>query len=237
MALAVRKGAVFSNPVREVEPIEVRATKIPRALTSAECRLLLTRLRADDVAVRRDLPDLVSFMLATGARIGEVLAVVWSDVDFDEGTVEITSTIVRVKGEGLLRKPTKSAAGLRVLALPSWAMSLLQRRFMAGVRLDYRVFPDSRGGFRDPSNTSRALREARGLDDSLLWVTSHNFRKTTATILDDAGQSARSVADQLGHSRPSMTQDVYLARRVKNPQAAAALESLADETEPDEDRG
>lgn len=36
------------------------------------------------------------------------------------------------------------------------------------------------------------------LTDSLAWITSHNFRKITATILDEAEQSARQVADQLG---------------------------------------
>ena len=61
--------------------------------------------------------------------------------------------------------------------------------------------------------------------DALGWITSHSFRKTTATILDDAGQSARQMADQLGLARPSLTQDVYMARRAENPNAAAALET------------
>jgi integrase len=50
----------------------------------------------------------------------------------------------------------------------------------------------------------RELREARG-DGDFAWITSHTFRKTAATILDEAALSARLVADQLGHSRPSMT--------------------------------
>ncbi|MGL4178099.1 MAG: tyrosine-type recombinase/integrase [Dermatophilaceae bacterium] len=76
---------------------------------------------------------------------------------------------------------------------------------------------------RDPSNTRRVLREA--LDRAgFYWVTSHNFRKTTATLLDDAGLSARLIADQLRHARPSMTQDVYLGRRAVDPRAAQALE-------------
>lgn len=60
--------------------------------------------------------------------------------------------------------------------------------------------------------------------DALSWITSHNLRKTTATILGDAGLSARQSADQLGHARPSLTQDMYMARRAKNRAAAAALE-------------
>ena len=57
------------------------------------------------------------------------------------------------------------------------------------------------------------------------WVTSHSFRKTTATLLDQAGLSARVIADQLGHARPSMTQDVHMGRKAVDPRAVAALEA------------
>lgn len=46
-----------------------------------------------------------------------------------------------------------------------------------------------------------------------------------ATLLDGSVASARMIADQLGHSRVSMTQDVYLGRRVANAGNLAALES------------
>ncbi len=209
MGLAVRYGAIMANPVREVERIEAKPKREPRALTMAERVDLLKQLQEDEKARRRDLPDLVFFMLATGVRIGEALAVVWSEVDFEAGTVQITSTLVRVKGEGLLRKGTKSRAGERTLPLPVSAVAMLRRRFMTGARLDQPVFPDVIGGFRDPANVRRELREARG-KEALAWITSHTFRKTAATILDEAALSARLVADQLGHSRPSMTQDVYM---------------------------
>ncbi|GAB3307832.1 hypothetical protein GCM10027451_16230 [Geodermatophilus aquaeductus] len=52
------------------------------------------------------------------------------------------------------------------------------------------------------------------------------IRKTTATMLDHAGLSARAIADQLGHANPSLTQDVYLGRQVTSTHAAAALETL-----------
>ncbi len=237
MSLAVRYGAVTANPVREVERIESRPRREPRALTMDERVQLLKQLQADEKARRRDLPDLVFFMLATGVRIGEALAVVWSDIDFEAGTVRITSTLVRVKGEGLLRKGTKSRAGERTLPLPMSAVAMLRRRFMTGARLDQPLFPDVQGGFRDPANVRRELREARG-QATLAWITSHTFRKTAATILDEAALSARLVADQLGHSRPSMTQDVYLARRAVDSQAALALEAaLRDMTAASESNG
>ena len=238
LGLAVRYGAITHNPVREVERIESRPKRQPRALTAEERLDLLRQLQADEKARRRDLPDLVFFMLATGVRIGEALAVVWSQVDWEAGTVQITSTLVRVRGEGLLRKGTKSRAGERELPLPPSAVSVLRRRFMSGARLDQPLFPDVLGGFRDPANVRRELREARG-EEALAWITSHSFRKTTATILDDAALSARLVADQLGHARPSMTQDVYMGRGAVDSQAAQALELAlgADQSEPEQGSG
>jgi integrase len=55
-------------------------------------------------------------------------------------------------------------------------------------------------------------------------VTSHTFRKTAATELDRAGLSARQIADQLGHSKISMTQDNYLGRRSVGREAADVLD-------------
>ena len=225
MSLAVRYGAVTINPIREVERIEVRAKKTPRALSGPEIADWLRRLSVDETARRRDLPDLTLFMIATGVRIGEALAVVWDQVDLDRGEVDITHTIIRVKGQGLLRKSTKSSAGERTLGLPLTVLAVLRRRFATSDRLDLPVFPDSLGGFRDPANTRRGIRDARG-EEALAWITSHNFRKTLATLLDSDEFSAREIADQLGHARPSMTQDVYMGRKVRNPRAARAIESV-----------
>ena len=58
---------------------------------------------------------------------------------------------------------------------------------------------------------------------SVAWVTSHTFRKTVATRLDEAGFTARQVADQLGHANPSMTLDVYFGRQVVSAEAARVL--------------
>jgi integrase len=95
---------------REVEQMEVATRKNPRALSDEEIAGRLAQLRADGMAVRKDLPDLSMFMLASGARIGEALALIWDEVDLNVGQVEMTHTIIRVKGEGLLRKRTKSKA-------------------------------------------------------------------------------------------------------------------------------
>ena len=52
------------------------------------------------------------------------------------------------------------------------------------------------------------------------WVTTHTWRKTTASVLDGSGITARMIADQLGDSRVSMTQDVYRKRGCGSPRSA-----------------
>ena len=68
-------------------------------------------------------------------------------------------------------------------------------------------------------------------------MTPHTFRKTTATLLDLDDFSAREIADQLGHARPSITQDVYLGRKIKNPRAVEALAAALQRAMADEKHG
>ncbi|WP_432947799.1 hypothetical protein ACQPXM_11920 [Kribbella sp. CA-253562] len=70
----------------------------------------------------------MTFMLATGVQIGEALAVSWDQVNLAEARVAITKTVVRLKGEGLVVKPTNSRADERDLDLPNRAVAMLRRR-------------------------------------------------------------------------------------------------------------
>ena len=101
------------------------------------------------------------------------LALLWCEVDLDRGVIQVTSTIICVNGQSLIRKGAKSAAGHRPLVLPDWTLEILRRRNAAGVGPYEPVFSTMDGGFRDPRNVSRwicAAGEKSGLD----WVTTHS---------------------------------------------------------------
>lgn len=229
MGHAARHGAIAANPVRDIGRVPgARRGVKARSLTLDECRRWIGQLEADPVAVRRDLPDLTRWFLATGVRIGEAIAVDWAAIDMDRGLVEIDYKVIRVKGSGLLRiRKTKSDAGHRTLPLPLFATRMLERRSTASGTGP--LFPDSLGGWRDPSNLSRELRQARGSGE-FGWVTSHVFRKTCATLLDEGELSARQIADQLGHAKVSMTQDNYLGRRLTSRRTAQTLDQALGRT-------
>ena len=149
----------------------------------------------------------------------------WEDVDLTGRVLTVAGSVVRLKGVGLVRQDTTKGGGARSVPLPQFAVDALHRRKgepqrpnAAGV-----IFPSSAGTLRDPDNFGKQWREVReslGLPD----VSSHSFRKTVATLIDDSGLSARVGADQLGHARPSMTQDVYMSRGQVHTEVAAVLD-------------
>jgi len=225
---AAAHDALDRNPVRDAtSPATSQPRKAPRALTVAEGRQLRAWLTYDDQAIARDLLDFVDMMMATGLRIGETAAITWDALELDKQTVEVRGTVIRITGKGLVLKPKpKSEAGYRTLDLPSWCVQMLRDRIPADSEPGDVAFPAVLGGLRDPSNTQADLRDAFRVA-GFGWVTSHVFRKTVATLMDEAGLSARAAADQLGHAKPSVTQDVYYGRKRASTGAATVLESFA----------
>lgn len=186
---------------------------------------LRARTATDAKAVSRDLPDFVDAMLVTGVRVGEVCAITWDALDLDNRLVEIRGTVIRLKVWVLHLRP-KSEAGYRTLRLPHWFISVLRARKERITEPNEwnMVFTSPLGRLRDPSNTSADIRDLVSGGEFAGWLTSHTFRKTAATLMDDEGVTARLIADQLGHARPSMTQDVYMARRQISEAGAVIFE-------------
>jgi len=85
------------------------------------------------------------------------------------------------------------------------------------------VFVSPLGLLRDPSNTSHHIRDLLN-GTGHPSASAHTFRKTVATLLDEAGASGREAANQLGHARSSMTTDVCMSRRTTLERAREVLE-------------
>ena len=226
LQLAVMANVIGTNPVRDVSAIKQSQPHGAVALTANELRELLAKVAASEYCRDHDLVGPITILIATGLRRSELLGLRWTDYDAEAARITVTGKVVRVSGKGLVRvDETKSAAGRRTLVLPRFAVDMLRARR----RLPYLgehpviVFPSTAGTWRDPSNFSRQWREARG-ELGAAGLTSHSFRKTVATLIDDEGLSARIGADHLGHAHVSMTQNVYMTRGRIHAQVAELLD-------------
>lgn len=213
--LAVMANVLASNPVRDVSPHRSKArAKGATALTADELRALLGKLRASEKCQHHDLVDPITLFIATGLRISELLGLLWSDIDEETSTLKVTGKVIRAAGaRGLMRiDETKTEAGRRTIPLPTFAVTVLAaRRSVPFVGEQTMVFPSTSGGWRDPDNFRARWQEVRD-ELGVPGSTTHSFRKSVATLIDDEGLSARIGADHLGHTRISMTQDKYMAR-------------------------
>lgn len=147
--------------------------------------------------------------------------------------MEWAGNLIRATGRGQLINDGKTEVSGPALALPAWLVGMLRdRRIKLAERfgvepadVDGPVFPNAKGSLRDKHNALARWRDSRA-EAGYPWVTFKTFRRSVATILDDAGLSARDIADQLGHSKVSTTQDVYMGRKVKSRKAADALNEV-----------
>ena len=232
LQLAVMANVLDTNPVRDVHPIRSKAQpKGATALTGDQLRELLANVRASTYCQDHDLVDPITLLIATGLRRSELLALCWEDFDAAARTLTVRSKVVRVAGKGLQWiDDTKTAAGKRTIPLPAFAITTLtERRSLPYLGEQTVIFPSTAGTLRDPNNFGkqwRTVREALGVPE----VTMHSFRKAVATLIDDEGLSPRISADQLGHSKVSMTQDRYMSRGRMHIEVAELLDrTIKDE--------
>lgn len=213
MGVAARAEAVQGNPVRVLERMASSGDRAAVAIPIADLPGLLEKVRADDGLIVEDLVDLVVFLAGTGVRISEGCALAWPDVDLDAGVVEI--------------RKSKTEAGKRRIRVSSTVVAmLLARRVRGGPTVDDLVFPTPLGRKRDPRAAARQWADARERLKLPERYTFHAFRKTVATLLDQAGLTARDIAEYLGHTNPALTQTVYMSKTVGGTRAADAVDSI-----------
>jgi integrase len=163
---------------------KVEGTTRRRALTAAEARRLLNLAKNDPHAGL-----LVTLALGTGARVGELLALDWSHIDLDRGTVSIKGSRSHA-GVG----PTKSRRGVRVVSLPPFAIEALR----AESRRCGPVVATSDGR---PVTPVRATERWHVLRDraGLAGLRFHDLGGTYATLALARGVPPKALADVLGH--------------------------------------
>lgn len=221
LALAVRHEILPRNPMDHVSRLH-RKKSIPDAYTidevqeiraaikTWESRRILAGPRSD-----RQLGQIVEVMLGTSARIGEVLAIRLQDLDLDGPvpTARIAGTIITRKGEPTHRQDhPKTDRSVRRVALPSFALHAIRSRLLRTGETESAalLFSTRVATPHTTNNIRRLLRDV--MDEAGIEnVTPHRFRRTVATVINDA-QGALLASELLGHTDPRITVQHYIQR-------------------------
>ena len=224
-AQAVKEGLLGHNPLDAVERPKVE-TKQFQIFTEEQARTFVSAARG------HPYETLFYLALTTGMRKGEVLGLMWTDVDWEKATLRVERQLQLVyKGGGALA-PTKTRAGRRQIKLGKGAMAMLEAhrqrqentRLLAGDRWQEHgmIFTTGIGTYINQSKVSqefkRILRE-NGLPD----IRFHDLRHTSISLLLDMGMPVNTVQSRAGHSKASVTTDIYGHAMAHSQDAAANI--------------
>ena len=196
-----RLGYSGENPVRLLERSERPASdqRERRILDGEELGRLLA-----EAEERHRRP--FAFASGTGARLGEVLGILWGDLDLAEGTASFTHQLDR-HGKRVALKTKRSR---RTLELPTALVSeLRERRLREGAKPDAYVFPSLGGRPFDHRTLTRAL-TATAKDAGVAPAPSfHDLRHSHASAWIANGGDLVELSARLGHANPAITASVY----------------------------
>ena len=156
---------------------------------------------------------LYSVLLATGCRFGEVVALEWSDIDLENGTISISKNYNRFLK--LIGTP-KSKAGVRTISIDKKTVNMLrlyknrqrQLYLQSGARASSVVFATPTREYQNLATRQEAL-DRRCAEISIPRFTFDAFRHTHASLLLNAGISYKELQYRLGHATLAMTMDIY----------------------------
>ena len=173
-----------------------------------------------------DLEVLFITALNTGLRQGELLALTWADIDFDNNALKVNKTVkyisnVSKEGRGdcnIIVQTPKSEASNRTISIPDLLARRLQKYHlqqkelqlkMANLYIDNKlIFCNIFGGYLDVSNVRKRYKRLlinNGFKDKKF----HDLRHTYATRLFELKEEPKTVQSLLGHSNISITLDTY----------------------------
>ena len=225
----VTMQAIQHNPARDVIIPRKQQNKEHKVkfFSNQELKQFLDYLDNLDLSSYENLFDYVLYktLLASGCRIGEALALEWSDIDLKKGIISISKTLNRYQETNT----PKSKAGLREIDIDKATVSLL-KQYKKRQQVQSWQLGRSEGIVFTPFTTKYAyaclLRKrlqshfkGAGVPD----ISFHGFRHTHATIMLYAGIEAKDLQYRLGHSNISMTLNTYVHATKEGAKKAVSI--------------
>jgi integrase len=207
---AIRDGLLVRNVAALARPPRLERRELT-PLTVAEVHRLI------EATADHRFGPLYALLVGSGLRIGEALALAWTDID--NGALTVRRSLHRVTGNGYDFGEPKTRQSRRTIVLPAIAREALARQrarqdalrdgLKPGEWQDTRglVFTDPVGRPLSPLVVSGDFRDAA--DRLGLPVRMHDLRHTFATLALGAGVPLKTVSSALGHSSIAITADVY----------------------------
>ena len=222
---AVQWQMILYNPCDRVKPPKVEQ-KESRFLDDVEVMELFHCLEKEETQYK----TLITLLIYTGMRRGEILGLKWSDIDFKAKTIHIQRALLYLPSKGIFEDTTKTNSSQRIIKVADTALQLLkeQKRSQSiqhlqcgdqWQNLDY-IFTGWNGKPMHPDSLTSWFKQFIN-KNHLPDVTIHSLRHTNASLLIANGVNITTVSKRLGHATTATTTKIY-AHAIQSADEAAS---------------
>ena len=170
-------------------------------------------------AADRNVLPMFYLELTSGLRRGELLALLWSDLDIDQRTISVNKSVAGRHGELKVSAP-KTKHSIRKVAIPQQAVELLIQEHALHPDNPY-MFPSPVTGTMYHPDTAGRLHKKLLKEYGIENVRFHDLRHTFATVALQNGVDIKTLSHMLGHFSSGFTLDTYTHVTAKMQQEAA----------------
>ena len=218
---AVKERLITTNPAE--------GCKLPK-IEKKEMKVLLPEQIGAYLqeANKRGLLPAYYLELTSGLRRGELLALLWTDLDVENMTISVTKQVNRISGQLKVSQP-KTSNSIRTIPIPKQAVDLLILEHEKHPNSPY-MFPSPKTGtMYDPDSfrhTHEKILAAAGIEH----IRFHDLRHTFATLSLQNGVDVKTLSNTLGHYSAGFTLDTYThaTQRMKR-EGADTIGSVIDQ--------
>ena len=217
---AVELEVIINDPMEKVDAPKLTKKAID-AFTKEEVEHLFALLKVCPL----DLRCMLTLLVTSGIRRGELAGLQWKDVDFENLTLTICRNVTYTPSTGVVVGTPKTDNSIRIIPLLPFTADLLRK--YAGEKNENAIeeaylFPseDDCKKPRNPDSITRRVKRFMQRHD-LPDLSPHDLRHTCGTLLVASGADLKSVQEILGHSDATTTLNFYVKSDMKQMKAAA----------------
>ena len=213
---AIILGVAKYNPVSAIKLPKGLPHSVRRAPTDEEIKIICQNTDAP-------FGFFPFFLICTGTRRSEALALKWSDVDMKKKVISVTKSLDYSVGSSPKEKAPKTESGVRVIPIISVLYDkLLEAKKQSNSEYIFPASDSNRGGEGGGKMTERGyegawMRYCSSVgfvgDDGKPTLTAHNLRHGTATLMYENGVDVYTAKQILGHAKIETTMAIYTALR------------------------
>ena len=211
---AVREKLILSNPTNDCKPPKLEKKEM-KTLEPEQVQAYLKAANA------RGLLPMFFLELTTGLRKSELVALLWSDVNWKDRTLSISKQAYKIEGK-MTVMPPKTGNSVRKIALSEELLDMLRQQREAFPESEYIFSSPVTGEMYHPDSVvnlhKKILKEA-GLEH----IRFHDLRHTFATLALQNGVDVKTVSAMLGHSSAGFTLATYTHTTTAAQHQAAAI--------------